>query len=252
MGISTQTEDIIKFYNQSISLDLNQITQINSVEVGFAVTTGIGSTQQIRVWGPQELIDNYNVPIQKLDKEIVSINNQIRDLQELKLDIGQEANSVGCGTTAWSEGSGFTTTIVLRDESKYAGYGYTAPNPFYEIDGVLTNGNAGIGTKTYINPVSIGSYFDPIQDCNDFLLGCTSELCTGYATSITNIQSQITSLQSERNDLIDKVNTLKESRSDFEIQQYAYTQSKNRLNQKIQRTQDILTFLQDPDNAQWL
>ena len=67
MGISTQTEDIIKFYNQSISLDLNQITQINSVEVGFAVTTGIGSTQQIRVWGPQEIIDNYNVPIQKLE-----------------------------------------------------------------------------------------------------------------------------------------------------------------------------------------
>lgn len=250
MGISTQTEDIIKFYNQSISLDLNQITQINSVEVGFAVTTGIGSTQQIRVWGPQEIIDNYNVPIQKLDKEIISINNQIRDLQELILDIGQEANSVGCGTTAWN--TGFTTTIVLRDQSRYAGYGYTAPNPFARTEGALTNGNAGIGTETYINQVAIGSYFDLIENCNDFLLGCTSQLCIGYATSITNITAQIVGLQTERDYLIDKVNTLKISRADFELQKYAYTQSKNRLNQKIQRTQDILTFLQDPDNAQWL
>ena len=249
MGISTQTEDIIKFYNQSISLDLNQITQLNSVEVGFAITTGIGSTQQIRVWGPQELIDNYDIPIQKLDKEIVSINNRIKNLQQLVLDIGQEANSVGCGTTGWS--LGFTTTTVLQDQSRYRGYTYTAPNPFSGTDGVLTNGNSGIGTEDYISLVAIGSYFSPINVCNNLFL-CTSGECTGYATSITNLNSQITSLRTERNDLIDKVNTLKISRADFELQQYAYEQSKNRLNQKIQRTQNILTFLQDPDNAQWL
>lgn len=250
MGISTQTEDIIRFYNQSISLDLNQITQINSVEVGFAVTTGIGSTQQIRVWGPQELINNYNIPTQKLDKEIVSINNQIKELQQLVLDIGQQANSVGCGTTGWS--LGFTTITVFQDQSRYRGYTYTEPNPFSGTDGVLTDGNAGIGTEDYISLVAIGSYFSPINVCNIPFLGCTSGECTGYATSIANLNSQISDLQDERNNLIDKVNTLKISRADFELQQYAYEQSKNRLNQKIQKTQNILTFLRDPNNAQWL
>jgi|LakMenE01Jun11ns_1017448.scaffolds.fasta_scaffold9957964_7 hypothetical protein len=250
MAISSETEEIIAFYNQRISLDLAQISQIETLEVGIAVTTGIGSTHQIKVFGPNQLIENFDVPIESLDEEVVSINTQIRDLQQLVLDIGEQANSVGCGSTAWV--AGLTTTIVNQDQARYRGYTYTAPNPFSPTDGTLTVGNAGIGTQDYINQVAIGSYFSPINVCSNPFLGCTSGECAGYATSITNITNQIQILQTERNDLIDKVNTLKASRSEFELQQYAYTQSKNKLNQRIQSTQQILEFLQDPANDEWL
>lgn len=249
MAISTETENLINFYNQKISLDNAQISQINTVENGYTIKTGIGSTEQIIIWGPNDLISNYDVPIEKLDTRIVEINNEIAELQNDIAVWGETANSVGCGTTGWS--IGFTTTIVYEDQVRYKGYSYSGQNPFEAIDGILTIVNSGIGTQSYIQQVAIGSYFSPIGTCYN-LFTCTTQICAGYATSISNAQSQISTLQSERNGLISKVNILKNGRSGFELQQYAYTRSKERLNQQIQDTQSIITFLTDPANDEWL
>lgn len=254
MGISTETEELIEYYNQRISLDLNQISQLNTVEEGYTVRTGIGSTEQIKIWGPSELISLYDIPTEKIDNKIIEINSEIESRQEQILTLGQEANSVGCGTTGIGIGTtslGFTTTTVYKDALYYGSYSYSGSNPFSQTSGILTTTNAGVGTQTYVTPVEIGSYFSPIGTCND-LLNCTPELCAGYATSIANLTSEISTLQSERNGLISKVNTLKTARSEFKLQQYAYNQSKEKLNQKIQSTQAIITFLEDPENTDWL
>jgi hypothetical protein len=242
MAISTETEALLEFYNQKIILDTKQILQIGTIETGYSIKTGIGTTEQIRVYGPQELIDNYNVPIKKIDDKILEYNNQIRTLQNQVLSIGQSANAVGCGTTS------VPGVIVYRDDLNYTGYGFSAPNPFSSLTGTISTGTLGFGTMTEAVPVAIGSYFGNLGTCYDPPCGD----CAGFASSITSLNSQIVSLKALRDPLIVKVNTLKEGRISFQLQKYAYDQSKVKLNQQLQKTEAIITFFQDPANDEWL
>lgn len=242
MAISTETEALLDFYNQKIILDTKQISQVQVVETGYTVKTGIGITEQIRVYSPQELINNYNVPIKKIDNKVLEYNNQIRSLQNQVLSLGQEANAVGCGTTS------VTAVTVYRDDLNYTGYGFSAPNPFTSMNGTIQTSTLGFGTITEAVPIGIGSYYGNVGTCYDPPCGN----CAGYATSISNLNTQITNLKALRDPLIVKVNELKAGRIDFQLQQYAYTQSKTKLNQQIQRTQSIISFLQDPANDEWL
>lgn len=249
MAISTETESLIQLYTQKIELDNKQLSQINLVQSGYDIVTGIGSTDQIRIWGPTEVINTYNSPIKNIDTKIVQINDEIKVLQNQVLTLGQAGNNVGCGTTAWAPG--FTTVTVYEDVLKYEGYSFTGSNPFNKIQGNLTTANLGIGTYGYISPVSIGTYYGPIDVCND-ILTCTTQLCTSYGSSITSLNSTISSKQSERNNLLNKVNFLRSGRINSELQNYAYDQSTAKLNQSIGISSSILSFLQDPANAELL
>lgn len=243
MAISTQTEALVELYQQKNDLLQKQLLQVGVIETGYTIKTGIGTTEQIRIYGPQENIDNYNFPIEKIDSKVLEYNNQIRSLQEQVLSVGQAANAVGCGTTS------APAEIVYRDNLNYTGYGFSAPNPFSSVNGTITSSTLGFGTMTEAVPIGIGSYYGDIGTCYAPLLGCG---CTGYVTSIANLNAQITSLKALRDPLIVKVNTLKSGRADYQLQQYAYTQSTSKLNQQLQKTQDILNFFQDPENAEWL
>lgn len=245
MAISTQTEALIDLYTQKISLDKQQISQINVVQTGYTIQTGVGSTEQIKVWGPNEIIENYNIPIQKLDKKVLDLNFQISNLQSSVLSVGQEANSVGCGTTGIFPETpvGYSTVTVYQDQVNYRGYSYSGSNPYSTISGSLTIPNSGLGTESYVSQVAIGSYFGPIS---------SGGTCAGYATSIANLNSQISNLQSQRNDLLTKVNFLKTGRSQFELQKYAYERSVEKLNASIGISSSVINFLQDPSNAEWL
>lgn len=245
MSISTQTGALIDLYNQKISLDKKQLDQVTSVQNGYTITTGVGASDYIKIWGPSEIIENYNYPIKKLDNKIVELNANISNLQSQVLSVGQAANSVGCGSTGYFIGTSFvpnTTTTVNQDNLNYRGYSYTFPNPFSQINGILSNTNLGIGTQNYITQSSIGSYYD--------FTGIGS--CVGYATSITNLNNQIVGIQSTRDDLINKVNFLKLGRSQYELQNYAYNQSKEQINTSIGISSSIISFLEDPNNKEWL
>jgi hypothetical protein len=246
MAISTETQALLDLYNQKISLDTQQLSQISTVQTGYTINTGIGASDQIKIWGPTDVMENYNPPIKKLDNRIIEINNQINNLQQLVLDVGQEANSVGCGSTGVFDlifFIGFSTETVVRDELNYRGYAFTAPNPFSPISGTLINSNSGIGTEDYITQPVLGEYFGPIG---------TDGECAGYAISIANLNSQIVSLQNQRNPLIEKVNFLKAGRSQYELQNYGLEQSKVQVNSAISASSSIVSFLQDPANAEWL
>jgi hypothetical protein len=71
MAISTQTEALIELYNQKNSLDSQQLSQVALVQGGYNIKTGIGTTEQIKIWGVNEVIANYDTPIEKLDDKIV-------------------------------------------------------------------------------------------------------------------------------------------------------------------------------------
>ncbi len=245
MAISTQTEALIDLYTQKIDLDKKQLSQINTLQTGYTINTGIGSTEIVKIWGPSEVIGNYNTSVENLDKKIIQLNGRISILQNIVLGVGQSANSVGCGTTGIFENSpvGFNTVTVYEDQLKYRGYSYSGSNPYSPIGDSLTISNPGLGTETYVSQVAIGSYFGPISSIGT---------CAGYASSITNLNLQISNLQGERNILIGKVNILKSARSQFQLQNYAYERSKEQLNYSIGISSDIITFLQDPANDEWL
>ena len=245
MAISTQTEALLDLYNQKLSLDTQQLSQISTIQAGYTITTGIGASDQIKIWGPTDVIANYTPPIIKLDNRIIEINDQITNLQSQILSVGQAANSVGCGTTGIFLFSppGFSTVTVYQDQLRYRGYTFTAPNPFSGIDGTLITSNAGIGTQDYIAQVSIGDYYGPIG---------TGGVCAGYATSITNLTDAINVLRSERDPLIEKSTFLKAGRSQYELQNYGLEQSKVQVNSAIGISSTIVSFLQDPANAEWL
>ena len=245
MAISTQTEALLDLYNQKLSLDTQQLSQISTIQAGYTITTGIGASDQIKIWGPTDVIANYTPPIVKLDNRIIEINDQITNLQSQILSVGQAANGVGCGTTGIFLFSppGFSTVTVYQDQLRYRGYTFTAPNPFSGIDGTLITSNSGIGTQDYIAQVSIGDYYGPIG---------TDGVCAGYATSITNLTDAINVLRSERDPLIEKSTFLKAGRSQYELQNYGMEQSKVQVNNSITVSNTIVGFLQDPANAEWL
>jgi len=245
MAISTQTEALIELYNQKISSDTKQLEQLNYVQTGYTIQTGIGETEYIKVWGPSEVIENYNVPIQKIDNRIVEINTQITNLKNTILTIGQQASAAGCGTT-----SSYVSVAASTISCKV--YAFSGTNPFAESTQTLTTSNLGIGVTNNIVIVGLGSYSANVGTCYTTCTGAPGGSCAAAAASITYFQDQIPALLKERGDLMIKVNFLKNARVDYELQNYAYNQSKTQINAAIGISSTIIDFLEDPNNAEWL
>lgn len=246
MAISTQTEALIDLYNQKLSSDTTQLQQINYVQTGYTIQTGIGETEYVKVWGPQEVIENYNYPIEKLDDRILELNNQIVGLRNNILTIGQNASTAGCGTTA-------SSVTVTAPSVSCKVYAFSGNNPFAESTQTLSSSNLGIGVTNSIVNVTLGTYNSGINSC--YTVGCSSApggSCVAAATSITYFENQITPLATERDNLMIKVNFLKNARVDYELQNYAYTKSTAQINASIGISSSIISFLEDPNNAEWL
>jgi len=257
MAISTNTEALISLYQQKITSDTEQIEQVTYTENGF--TTQLADGTNFKLYGIQETLDLYSYPIEKLDTRIVELNTQIVGIQNTILNVGQTANSCGCGgatgftTTGTPFFIGINTTTVTADTLPYRGYAYTSPNPFAATSGTLNLSNVGIGTEDLTGSTSLGVYYGNVGTARTTLPVCPGVTdCTGYATSITNLTSQITTLQSTRNDLIAKVNYLKKERIRFEIRKYGFERQKEELNAELSVSNTIISFLQDPANEEWL
>lgn len=243
MAISTETEALIELYNQKIELDKKQLEQVNYAQNGYTIRTGVGASDTIKIWGTGEVIQNYDSSIVRLDNRIIELNTQISILQSEILSWGQQASALGCGTTLF-------LSAVSQDDIKYKGYSYSGSNPFSTIQGTLSEENAGIGTENYTEQTFIGTYNGDIGNC--YSIFCNDEICAGFAATITNLQDQIAPLQTERNDLIYRVNFLKNGRSQYQLQNYAFERSKTQINASIGVSSSILSFLEDPTNQEWL
>jgi len=263
MAITTTTEALISLYQQEIRSNTEQIQQVITTENGFTVPLQDGS--EYKLYGIQETLEYFNGPINKLDAKIIEINVKIVGLQNTILSVGQTANDCGCGgATGFSTSGifpftynpfflGINTITAYADGLQYRGYTYTSPNPYAEIDGTLNTGNIGIGTEDIIVPISLGVYYGDVGVARTTLPVCPGVTnCTGYATSISNLNSQITPLQTERNGLMQKLNFLKAERSQFQIRKYGFDRQKEDLNEEISSSNSIISFLQDPANSQWL
>lgn len=261
MGISTNTEALIAFQEKKIRNDIKQKDQVAETEQGFSFELG-GDFGTFTFEANTEVLGWYDEPIKKLDKRIYDLNVQIVNLQNQILAVGQAANDCGCGgATGFSTETGpyfigINTITVYADTATYRGWTYGFPTPFTQISGNLTASNSGIGTENLVGQVSIGVYYGNIGVARTYIdlfpicPGVTS--CTQYPPQITALQNQITPLQAERNDLISKVNFLKKERGTYEIREYGYNSQKSLLNQQIDQSQSLISFLKDPANENWL
>lgn len=244
MAISTESKTLRDYYKQKIALDTEQLNHIKVMEDGYDFRTGSGETQGVKIWGSQELLELFNGIIKPIDSEIVQVNSNIVSLQNQIWATAQEAMSVGCGNTFWAVG--LTSITVYEDKVKYEGYDFSGSNPFNETNGTINSSNVGMGTYNFVTQVAIGTYHGPISSCNilnpNFLF-CDSGDCQDYSQTIDDLNAQIDSLRTTRDDLNVNVNILKEERIRYELQDYAYKKSKQNIQADIANSQAIIGFL---------
>ena len=237
MAAGPETEYLIESYKRSIEKDQKQLEQLDQVIDGIKIVTEVDNEPTVIIEGVNDQINRFDPSTKGLDNRILTLNSQIRDLQEQIVGLGQSANVFGC------VGLGTTVTSVIGDQVNLHIWSFTSPNPFSQSQQVLTANNLGVGTYNGISTVSIGTYANFASD--------DGVDCAGYATSISNLQAQITPLRTQRNEVITEVNILKEERARYQLQKYGYDVAKVQLEGEITKKQNLIIALEDPDNQQW-
>jgi len=237
MALGKKSSELINSYKKSIEQDLEQIKQLRQTKEGITVLTDpLDPNSQVAiVEGVNTMINRFGPSTKGLDNRIVTINAQIRDIQDEILALGQSANAVGCGTT------GDGVVEVVGDVVTAYNWSFTTPNPFEVSTSTLTASNLGVGTYVGVSTVSIGTHFG--------IPGVGT--CVGYATSISTLEASLSTYRSERNSVIVQVNALKEARSNFELQKFGYDQAESKINAQITAKSNIITALEDPENHQY-
>ena len=116
MPLSPETENLITFYTDQNESLQKQLDQLESVENGITITTGIDTTGQLiqtKIWGANEVLDNYSVPISNIDDQIVTINDEITSLRQQIITTYNTAVAYGCSHVG---GPGIGSTATLRSE----------------------------------------------------------------------------------------------------------------------------------------
>jgi len=246
MAISTETEALISIYQQKVESSNKQITQINDIKTGIDVS-GPGIENPLRIAGADEVIGYFEAPIEKLDNRILELNTEISNLRQTILTIGQNASTAGCGTTT-------SSVTVTAPSVSCKIYAFSGSNPWVQSTQTLSSGNLGVGVQNTVVNITLGTYRANIGICytTSGCGGAPGGSCTSAASSITFYEAFIPPLATERDNLITKVNQLKNDRSMYELQRYGLNRSIHQLESQKTSAESSLSFLQDPTNAEWL
>lgn len=104
----------------------------------------------------------------------------------------------------------------------------------------------GVGTQTYIVSSSgIGSVFVPGIDVTQISTCGVGSACGDFASEINRLNSDITSLRSQRQILLDGVNYLKQESERFFLHRFAYCFARGQLNIRIFKINKIISIYSD-------
>ena len=203
--------------------------------------TAIGHIEE-EIPKQDEIINEFTEIVIPIDNEVVSITSQINDLKNQIAVLSQQAYSVGCGTT-----SGATTiypdTVQTYSENMTSP-SYDGTNPYGgQSNTSLTSSNVGVGTfLVYVQDDSsqsgIGTLYAGISSCYNSLLGCDyvfgqdSTVCTGYASSIAALESQISPLRAQLPNKISDSNAIKTERRYSQTERYGQKRGMATLNER--------------------
>ena len=115
---------------------------------------------------------------------------------------------------------------------------YDGADPFGgQSNTLLTSSNVGVGTFLVYNQddssqSGIGTLYASISSCNNSLLGCNSTICTGYASSIAALESQISPLRAQLPNKISDSNAIKTERRFSQTERYGQKNGLATLNQR--------------------
>jgi len=237
MAIGPQTNALIDSYKLKIEQKRKNRVEIEEVKKGYNVTDSDGTTIA-RIENLDVVINSFTPAINGLDTEVLRINGLINDQQTILFNLYTGATQVGCTTHT------IAMVDTLRDDVRGYNYSFSGENPFVESNAVITSANIGFGTYTGITQVSLGTFhgLDTGADA----------ACPAYATSITAAENTITSLRSQRDDVISPVQELKEARAEYQLQRYGYDNAIERLDTEIAEAETIITALEGSDSQYFL
>ena len=102
----------------------------------------------------------------------------------------------------------------------------------------------GVGTETYIVSSSgIGSVF--VRDVDDTQISSCPTSCLSYNTQINTLVSELNSLRTQRQILLNGVNPLKKESERFFLHSYAYSFAKGQVNLRISQIDNVISVLTD-------
>jgi len=197
--------------------------------------------------GIQTNIDLFSPICNTVDSQIVSIAASIVTIQSEIVGLSTNAYAVGCGTT------GIGASIVYPDTVRNYSYNistqsYDGDSPYDVNVAFLSSGNVGFGTflvytQNDSSQSGIGTLYDDIGTC--YRIPCTSGNCVSFASSITEKQSQLTTLRNQLTDLITSSNNVKTERVDYEIERYAGNYTIRILTQENTRISTAITTIRN-------
>ena len=241
MAVGPKTEALIETYKHDIENKRINIDQINETKKGYDVKDSDGKTLA-RIENLDIVIDRFNPSTQGLDKEVLRINSEIQALQAQILQVYTGAEQVGCATYSGSDDT--PVVVVIQDEVRRYNWSFSGDNPFTESNSVMSSNHIGLGTYTGITTTGIGTFYE---------LRTTGfgddevTPCSGYAASVTALESQIATLRTQRNPIQQAVNNLKADRAEYELQRYGYDNAIDQLNQEIADKEQAITDLENTD-----
>ena len=219
--------------SEKLTKKLNDRISSNETAIGFIAE---------EIPKQDETINDFTEVVVPIDNEVVSITSQINDLKNQIVVLSQQARSVGCGTTSGA-------TIIYPDTVRTYSENMTSPsydgtNPYGgQSNTLLTSSNVGVGTfLVYVQDDSsqsgIGTLYAGISSCYNSFLGCDfvfgqdSTVCTGYASSIAALESQIPPLRAQLPNKISDSNAIKTERRYSQTERYGQKRGMATLNER--------------------
>ena len=196
--------------------------------------------------GIQTNIDLFSPVCNTIDSQIVSIAASIVTIQTEIVGLSTNAYAVGCGTTAGA-------TTVFPDTVRNYSYNistqsYDGDSPYDVNIAFLNSGNVGFGTllihtQNDSSQSGIGTLYADVGVC--YRIPCTSGNCVSFASSITQKQSQLTSLRNQLTSLVTSSNSVKGERVDYEIERYAGNYTIRILTEENTRISTAITTIKN-------
>ena len=231
MATQPQKDNLLKLFQGTIDQNIDLIAD-NEVSI-----------QEI-----QPVIDDFDPSCKGIDRQIVTIVNNINTLKTEIVTLYSEAYAVGCGTTGGA-------TVVYPDTAIDSSYNLSNPSydsdePYEVTNQTLTTSNVGFGTfviytKSNNQVTGLGSAYGSIQSC--FGIPCTSGNCINYSNQITEKQNQILTLQAQVDNLSFSVNSLKTERTDYQIRRWADKYTIRNLKEENERINLSISVLNNPN-----
>jgi len=244
MASGPNTEKLIVTFQEKAKKAAKDKIEVDECQKGFEVKDSEDNILA-KIENLEEVINRFDPITQGLDDRILTLNAPVVTAQTELFNLYTGAAQAGCSTFA---GDATPVVDVVKDvvtlfNYDYTDTSYTGEDPFNESSFALTTSNLGIATHTAIVAVSIGTFY-----------GFTGSgiTCTSFASSITAKNSEISSLQAPRDDVITPLNQIKGARSEYQLQRYGYRKTQFELDKDIASANLIVQTLQDPEFTQFI